>query len=193
MSGDKKRLFVAVDVPTEIKEIYGSVLEKTRDKLVGARWVDPCNLHLTMKFVGPYEEERLAELIAEVRRVAERTPGFDMALGSLGAFPSRSKARVIWVGMTEGKEEARKLAQKLDARLEKVGVGRENRPFRGHLTLARLKRPSDCTRHLGELERELGGLQDLDFGVDEIVVYESRLSPKGPTYIPLEHLPLGGT
>lgn len=191
MSADKTRLFIAIDIPNEIRALLSEAVEELRGSLVSARWVRPENLHLTLKFVGYYDREKLERLQAEVRKAAERGLKFAVRFGRPGAFPSASRARVVWIGMAEGSEEAGKIASKLDARLEKVGVMREGRAFAGHLTLARLKQPADCSDYLVMLGNNLEGLENIPFDVSEVVLYESVLGPKGPTYTPLERIELG--
>jgi 2'-5' RNA ligase len=192
MSGNNLRLFVAADIPRDIRELYAQSLDDLRREFQGVRWVHPRNLHLTLKFIGQYEEVKLPKLIAEANKCTQSTPIFDVVMGGCGAFPSPGRARVVWAGMAEGKDEASRLASKLDSRLEKAGVKRERRPFRGHLTLARLRPPADCSRCLDILGHMLKGLPEMPFTVSEIVIYESVLSPQGPTYTTRERLNLEG-
>lgn len=192
MSDRKLRLFIASDIPPEAKCLISSTVEMLRGRLLEARWVKPENLHLTLKFIGDYTEEGLQRLSNEMRESGERCEPFNAALGGCGAFPSRGRGRVIWLGMHAGTEEAGAVARKLDARLEKTGVKREGRPFKGHITLARLKQAGDCTAILNDLETCLQGLREIAFEVDEMVLYRSILGPRGPAYIALERIMLGG-
>lgn len=186
------RLFVALDVPEQIKNTVSEGLKAAKERMEGIRWVKPENIHLTLKFIGGYEEEKLDKLVGEIHKIAQGTPGFRARLGGCGAFPSPARARVIWVDMREGGEEAAVIARSINSRLGKLGVGKEKRPFRGHLTLGRLKRPKDCSGILEIMEEELEGLADMPFDVREVVLYRSVLSPQGPTYIPLRSIELGG-
>ncbi len=191
MSGDRLRLFLAVDIPEETRRLLAAALERYGGEIPEARWVKAENLHITLKFIGGYEEEKLERLSNEIRKTAALSAPFRAALGGCGGFPSPRKARVLWVGMRGGQEEAAGLAGKLDARLEKVGVKREDRPFKGHLTVARLRRPADCSSLLGMMEGELEPLAEMPFEVREITFYRSILGPGGPTYVPLEKIALG--
>ncbi|MDY6794220.1 MAG: RNA 2',3'-cyclic phosphodiesterase [Actinomycetota bacterium] len=188
---NKIRLFVAVDIPGEIRDVLGDLIEDNKKTAEGARWVRPENLHLTLKFIGNQDENRLERLRSEVRTAAERSRAFTVLLGGCGAFPSPYKARVIWVGMESGIEEARNVAGKLDSRLAKAGVEHEKRQFRGHLTLARLKRPSNCSSLLEDMADGLRDLSHMPFRVDEIVLYRSTLGSEGSTYTVLERMVLG--
>lgn len=192
MSGERLRLFLAVEIPDDARELLSVTIDGLREAMPGTRWVKAKNLHLTLKFIGDYGEEGLKRLSNEIRATAERCQGFRAVLGGCGAFPSQRKARVVWVGMSEGADEAGKIARKLDARLEKAGVKREGRPFSGHLTMARLKQPKDFSPQLEEMSGRLEGLRSMPFEVGEIVLYRSILSPQGPTYVALERAGLGG-
>ena len=188
----KMRLFIAMDVPEEIKGAISVAMEDLRRSVEGVRWVKPENIHLTMKFIGDYEEEKLERLEEEVVKAALRSPRFTALLGGCGAFPSPAKARVIWVDMRKGGEEAAVAARKVDSRLGKIGIKRDSRPFRGHLTLGRLKKPRDCSDMIERMEKDLQGLFDMPFDVREMVLYRSILRPEGPTYIPLRRVELVG-
>jgi 2'-5' RNA ligase len=191
--GDKKiRLFVALDIPEEVRSRLAETVHEVEGNIEGARWVKPENLHLTLKFIGYYEHDKLERLQDRVRDTVKRGAAFNVRFGQPGAFPSPARARVLWIGLTEGSEEAEKLGDKLNARLEKVGVKRESRAFAGHLTLARLKQPRDCSTFLEHIGNRLRGLQDMAFHVSEVVLYESILGPKGPTYNALEKIKLEG-
>lgn len=185
------RLFVALDLPEEVRDMITVAVKKNAGMLPQARWVKKENLHLTLKFIGECPEERLESLEGVLERKALEHRPFTASLKGCGGFPSPGRARVIWVGMEKGEEEAASLASGLDAGLAKVGVKREDRPFRGHLTLARLKSPVDCCSWLASLEEDLAGLQEIDFPVVEMILYRSFLYPQGPTYVPLRRFELG--
>lgn len=191
MSAERMRLFIALDIPEEARSLLAAIVEEHRGDLPEARWVKAENLHITLKFIGDYEEEKLDRLSNEIRKTAALGSSFRAALGGCGGFPSSRKARVLWVGMRDGQEEAAVMAGKLDSRLEKAGVERESRPFRGHLTLARLRRPLDCSSLLERMEEESKPLTDMFFEVREMTLYRSILGPGGPTYVSLEKIALG--
>lgn len=164
------RLFVAVDIPETVRVAIGSLI--SRLKCPGPKWVDPKNLHLTLKFVGETSDlEGVTRLLSDIDGT-----GFEIGLKGLGSFP-----RVLWVGVAAPPEMAR-LARRIDEALTPMGIPPEQRPFSPHLTLARVKE--------GRIPKFD---QQPDFGtfpVREFVLYQSRLSPAGPTYIPLHRFPL---
>lgn len=191
MGAERWRLFVALDIPDEVRDLIRDSTAEIRDNLSLARWVSPENLHLTLKFIGEFDARDIRRLEREMLSVARKADPFVASLGGCGAFPGAGKARVLWVGMDKGEVEAAALARKLDAGLGRVGVKREERPFRGHLTLARMRRPVDCTALLERLEDRMRGLKDLDFRVCEFTLYRSILGPQGPRYQPLLKAVLG--
>jgi RNA 2',3'-cyclic 3'-phosphodiesterase len=191
--GDKKmRLFVAFDIPDTIRDLITATVRDFQSAIEGARWVKPENLHLTLKFIGYYEREKLEILESRIRDIAGKGEAFTVCFGKPGAFPSPRRARVLWIGISQGSMTAGRLAEKLNARLEKVGVKKEDRAFAGHLTLARLKQPRDCSSYLEDIGNQLTELEDMAFDVTEVVLYESILSSKGPTYEALERIKLEG-
>jgi 2'-5' RNA ligase len=192
MCAEKVRLFTAVDIPHEMKEVVSDAVNNIRPVLEGARWVKPQNLHLTIKFIGNFDVDSLEKLKGEISAVTDRCPKFMASLRGCGAFPSRKKARVLWIGMSDGRDEMDIIARKIDKRLERLGIDREERPFRGHLTIARLKKPMDCSNELDRLMDMLSSHSELAFPVEEIVLFQSKLSRHGPDYTPLHCFCLGG-
>jgi 2'-5' RNA ligase len=183
---DPIRAFFAVELPPQVRAELAASLEALRPELPQAvRWIPDENLHLTLKFLGELPAERLPKLVGSVAGKLTSVEPFDAALGGLGAFPDARKARIVWVGVREGQPLLARIARKLDASAGRVGVERERRPFHAHLTIGRLRSPARVP-----VER-LAGPDLIPFLVEEVVLYESRLSPTGATYIPLTRLPLG--
>lgn len=144
-------------------------------------WVKPENIHLTLKFLGevpPAREGPVREAMAEA--VAGVSP-FTLRAGGCGAFPGERNPRVLWVGLRAGGPEAAALAARLEAACAARGFPPENRPFRGHLTLGRVR----GSRGLEETMRRLRAHAEDTLGetaVDRLVLYESRLHPAGSIY-----------
>ena len=183
------RLFVAVDVPEPVKEVVLGGTAPFRDRIPGARWTNPSGWHVTLKFLG-WTWPRLVETVQDaVRRTAQATPAFDSTLTAIGAFPSATRARVLWVGLEDADGRFGPIVRALDDLLEEDFVP-EKRAFTPHLTLARLQPP----RNLGEFAPSLAGspLASPRFAVDRLVLYRSHLSPAGARYEPLVIAPLEG-
>jgi 2'-5' RNA ligase len=180
------RAFLAADLPAAARAELTRLIEALREAgPAGVRWADPASLHLTLKFCGDVPEERIDELI---ERCAPRVRGiepFEVALAGLGAFPSARAARVIWAGVTSGAGDLARLARRLESACTRAGVERERRPYQPHLTLGRLREPRRVA-----LER-LAGPPGIAFRVEDVVCFQSRLSPRGAEHVPLARLPLG--
>lgn len=189
------RLFIAVEIAESIRRSAGDTAERiSRDLGPAARravtWVQPGRMHLTVRFLG-----EVAPAVAEelVRRCAAplATSPFRLTVSGVGAFPASGPLRVIWLGISEGQQELGRLHDEIEERLVGLGLERDDRPFRAHLTLGRVKAP------LGPAAR--GILAQVPAGtlgsctVDHAILFESRLSPSGPTYSPLARMNLGMT
>ena len=135
------RLFLAVFPPPGVQRAAYAAIEALRRPGDGVSWVKPENLHYTMRFLGEVGEDGARRAADAATESAAKSRRFDAALGPLGAFPSARRARVIWVGMSEGAEALVALARDLDRALEKRGFGGADKPFSAHLTLGRVRDP----------------------------------------------------
>jgi 2'-5' RNA ligase len=184
-NGHVKRLFIAVDVDestrSAIAEIAGRLRERLAAKPAPGRMtsVPPERLHLTLEFLGAADEavERVA--IAALTEPMPIAP-FSLTFGGVGFFPSRGSPRVVWLGISQGAAELRRVDDVLRCRLR--DIPRRPEPFNPHLTLARVRdrmAPSDVAE-ISALRAVAGPSR-----IDRVTLYESRLSPKGPTYVVL--------
>ncbi len=176
------RLFVAVDVPEELKaRVESEIVEVLRPKLPGARWTRPEGRHLTLKFLGNVDDDRRADIEAVVADVASLHERSEAAFEQVGAFPDLRRPRVLWVGVAS--ETLARVAADLESGFEPLGFEREDRPFRGHLTLARFPKPARV--ELPELE-----VPAEPFVVGELILFRSQLHPKGARYTALRRFAL---
>jgi 2'-5' RNA ligase len=116
---------------------------------------------------------------------ADRGPAFALRWGSLGAFPRPRRANVLWLGVDQGESAAESLAVAVEEAAEAAGFPPEDRPFRSHLTLSRLRPDQDVAAVLDAVP-PLG----LAMAVDRVVLYQSHLGPGGPRYEEVEAFPL---
>jgi 2'-5' RNA ligase len=180
------RAFVAVRPPDAVLEAVEATLTPARKVMVGPRWAERDQWHVTLQFLGPVAT--LAPVVHGLAAaVAELSP-FRFQLGGSGAFPNARRARVIWIGAQEGAGSMAELATAVTGALALIGYEAESRPFRSHLTAARLRDPGDVTLALAALG---DGPVGEAWTVEEIVLYQSRLSPSGSQYSVLAELPLG--
>ena len=175
------RLFLAINLPQHVRLEVLAATAALRDCEPQLGWVAEPRLHLTLKFLGEVGEDRLDEIEAAVSGVAGRHRELLRTLGGIGAFPNFRRARVVWMGVGQ---EARLelLHHDIELACESLGFEVEGRPFRPHLTLARVKHPlvEERLRKLSRVAKQVD--YRTDFVVRSVDLMSSELSPSGPTY-----------
>jgi RNA 2',3'-cyclic 3'-phosphodiesterase len=147
--------------------------------------------HLTLQFLGEVAPDRLPSITRALEPVAQQTAPFDLVLEGVGAFPSRSNPRVVWVGATAGGEEAADLAQRIGRSLEGVGLAVEHERFVPHLTLFRVRSPQLRQRALDLLSGSEPPPTPKRLRVTEFVLKESTLTSRGALHRTVAAFPLG--
>src|SRR5262249_18195789 len=187
------RVFVAADVPDAVRDALaaeqkriGAAVGSSRSSL---RWVKPDHAHLTLVFIGNVDDARVPELAATIATDVDIAP-FNVVFDGFGVFPPRGAPRVLWVGVGAGARELIDLQRVVADRVAARGLPIEVRAFHPHLTLARWResRPADRTRALAAPAR--GPIARAQ--IDGATLYQSRLSPAGPTYVALARANLTG-
>jgi 2'-5' RNA ligase len=179
-----KRLFVAVDIDQPTREQVGGISTRLRNGIATLRasWVRVDRMHLTLHFLGRAD----AALEARVRNALSApidVAPFDVSFAGLGCFPERGSPRVLWLGVGAGVERLRRLHGVLAAREPSLATReRAGEPFTPHLTLARFRSrvPRPTVAEITRIPASAGPTR-----IDRVTLYESRLSPAGPTYAPL--------
>jgi 2'-5' RNA ligase len=177
------RLFIAIDLPEEIREELCCL----RTPIPGGRWVPESQIHLTLAFLGDVETSRVAELTGRISALT--APPFRLCLDRLGCFPSRSRPRVLWVGVRP-EPLLTSLADRLREILRECTIPQEDRPFSPHITLARLKLPAPRENAIF-LDRPFR-LEKQTISVEEFILFESRLTAAGAIHTPLKRFRLSG-
>lgn len=159
------------------------------------RWVPSGNLHVTLRFLGSLREEAVEPLHRAVRLAVAQEPAFDMGIGPLGLLPRSRSPRVVAAALVP-EEPVIRLAAAVEQGIEAAGLPGEQRTFRAHLTLGRVKRnaPRSLTELVGALERFNADREERS-GFDritEVVLFRSDLQPDGPVYTELWSVPLAG-
>jgi 2'-5' RNA ligase len=178
------RVFVAVDIDEQIRKALGDLQLELQSKVDvrkgDVKWVNPANIHLTLKFLGEIKDQQMVDVCNIVKDAAGRHKSFELEVGSVGHFGGRS-ARVLWVGTTAKNDELLALQADIEQQLAAAGWPKETRKFTGHLTLCRIKNSKAGVKlaQLSEAYKEttLGIME-----ADSVTVYESQLRPAGPIY-----------
>jgi RNA 2',3'-cyclic 3'-phosphodiesterase len=173
------RLFVAIDIPDEVRASLAGLVAKLRPACRSARWVRIEGIHVTLKFIGETPPEKVGAIRAALSAVPERPPA-PIVFRGLGYFPNERRPRVLWAGV-EGGSELAQLASEVDAALHPLGIVREERTYSPHLTLARFDEP----RGLDTLHTAIAKAGPLEFGATtatEFHLYQSILKPGGAEY-----------
>ncbi|TMQ59645.1 MAG: RNA 2',3'-cyclic phosphodiesterase [Candidatus Eisenbacteria bacterium] len=181
------RTFVALLIPSAWAEYLAQVERDLAGRMSGLSWVKPENVHLTIRFLGDLGDSGVRRAGDSVRRGAEPHEAFVAKLGEWGAFPSPNRPRVLWAGLRDGAPEAIALARSVNQSLQRAGFGPPDKPFRPHVTLARVRERAQGV----EAFREYAPPPAPDAAVlDEIVVMKSDLHPTGARYTPLVEIRL---
>ncbi|WP_255192810.1 RNA 2',3'-cyclic phosphodiesterase [Natronobeatus ordinarius] len=183
------RLFVSVDLPDDLVEALTDVQAAFADAS-GLNFTDPEQAHITVKFLGDVDEDRVPDLCTELEAaVADAgVEPFPARFGGLGVFPSLEYISVVWLGLEDGGEELTRLHEAVEERTTAMGFDPERHDFTPHVTLARME-------HAGgkELVQELVAERDPTVGettVEELRLTESTLTAEGPVYSTVESFPL---
>jgi 2'-5' RNA ligase len=185
------RSFLAIELPKPILRKIEEVEADLKSTHADVRWVSPEKIHLTLKFFGNIEESRIDSIFQSIEEPVRNTLPFSLKVQGVGAFPSMKSPRVIWMGLVNGSEILTPFQKEIEAQLEKIGFQPEDRPFRPHLTLGRVKSSRGKNDLAGTMEKhkeeEFG-----DFQVERVILFKSDLKPSGPIYTPLKEMKLGG-
>ena len=185
------RLFLALDLLPATVEALHLAIAPLRAAAPHVAWVPAGKLHLTLKFLGDGDEARLAELVKAASGLAAAHRAFEMCLQELGAFPNFRRPRVVWLGV-EREPRLELLHHDLEVVCAGLGYAMEGRPFRPHITLARVRDPlpADRARALARAARAIAF--SATEPVDRITLYDSVTGDAGTPYRRLHVATLGG-
>lgn len=186
-SEESWRVFCAVELPAELRERAAAHARHLRAAIsdVRASWPRAENLHLTLKFFGEIARSRVESLSQAVARAARKSQPFKLTLEGAGSFPPRGTPRVLWLGIGDSSGALAELQDHLEEECEGIGFKREERPFRPHLTLARIRSPPGA-RSLARLHQATG-FQALEFSVKALFLMRSELEAGGSRYTEILH------
>lgn len=186
---------MAVPLPAEARDAVADLVDRVRGAGVpgggrDVRWVRLDGLHLTLRFIGPTADPRIAPAVDAVRAAGASAEPFDLAIGGAGVFPAHGRPRALWLGLREGESDLIELAATVDAALADAGWSFEPKPFTAHLTLARsdgVPAAAAIGRHLADEAADM----DVRFRAERIGLFESITGGGPARYEPVEIVDLG--
>ncbi|MBM3248293.1 MAG: RNA 2',3'-cyclic phosphodiesterase [Candidatus Omnitrophica bacterium] len=178
---EKIRAFIAIELNNEVQNSLAKIQNEIKTSGAVVKWVEPKNIHLTLKFLGDIDTDLAAKIKIILEDLVKKHRRFPAVINELGAFPNTRSPRVIWAGIEAGKENAISFANELEDNLSKLGIPKEERAFAPHLTLGRVKSPINRFK-LSELLNKNKNISDLNFIADRITFFKSTLTPQGPIY-----------
>ncbi len=184
----KFRAFVSVDISPNDSLV--TLLDYLKGVGANLKVVKPVNLHMTLKFLGDTEEALVEDIITCLAGATRERRPFQLRLRGMGAFPSLSNIKVIWVGMEDGNELV-DLAEVIDGSLATVGLERDRRGFKPHLTVAR-SRGIIAEDTMQDFIAANAATDYGDYSVEEVVLKKSVLTPQGPIYSDVRTVRLEG-
>ena len=186
------RVFCAVELPDELRSRVAERARRLRAEFpeVRASWEKPEKLHITLKFLGDTEPARVEDLSRAAARAVSNVEPFELTIDEPGSFPPHGQPRVLWLGIVDASGRLAFMHKALEAECAAAGFPRESRPFKPHLTLARIRSPQGA-RELAAAHRATP-FEPQRFKVSELVLMRSELSPQGSRYTPLSRHALEG-
>jgi len=186
------RTFIAIELPETIRSSLSKLQESLKETGSDVKWVEPHNIHLTLKFLGEINEAKLEQVNAILDTIAETNSSFCLRISELGAFPNIDCPKIIWVGIDKGGAETKKIAAFLEEKLSLIGFPKESREFSTHITIGRIRSGKNRLKLVNDLDvkKEDFTGRNLETTVTKITLFKSSLSPKGPTYTTLKEASL---
>ncbi|GAB6908498.1 conserved hypothetical protein [Desulfosarcina cetonica] len=175
------RAFIAIPLPEAVIAFLRQIQQRLRSTSMNVRWVRPENIHLTLKFLGEIDRSKVPAIAVQLDESSAATASFSLFAQGCGVFPNFRRARVLWVGLKGDLQPLGGLQTMVDAALEKIGYERENRPFRAHLTIGRVRQRIDAD----SVRVSMAALQNMTstpFIVEQVRLYQSVLRPSGAKY-----------
>jgi len=147
------------------------------------KWVKKENLHITLKFLG--ETDKMPAIEGKIKEIEGEFSPFKVSLKGVGAFPSQKRAKILWVGVEEGVKHLTELFSTVENKVHDLGFEKEIRKFTPHITFARIKNGKYSLPENTDFSFD-------SFSVNEVTLFKSTLTPKGPIYEIVSEAPLRG-
>jgi RNA 2',3'-cyclic 3'-phosphodiesterase len=176
------RIFCGFELPADLRARLDDHIRRLREAVTAARasWSRPDNSHLTVKFFGNVAVDRLRQISEAAELSVKQLPPFSLEIARTGVFPGVNRARVLWIGVNDLSGQLTTLHRTLEEQCELLGFPREDRAYRPHLTIARIRTPEGA-RKLAELHVQTA-FNPCHITLDELVVFRSEPGTHGSKY-----------
>jgi len=184
------RVFCAVELPEHVQEQLQEHIGRLRKQIpdAAASWSRVENIHLTLKFFGNVAVDRIPSISAAASRAVAEFSTFPIAIGNTGVFPRPSRAQVLWIGVTDISGKLSALQERLENECAAEGFPKEDRAYRPHLTIARIRKP-EGVRRLADAHLQMQ-FNPTEIELKELILFRSELSPKGSKYTAISRHPI---
>ena len=179
------RVFCAIELSDTVRARLQEHIQQLRKDVpeVAASWSRVENIHLTLKFFGNVELARVVAISDAASRMVKEFSPFEISIGNTGVFPRASRAQVLWIGVSDPSGKLLGLQNRLEGECAAEGFAKEDRAFRPHLTIARIRKP-DGARPLADAHLNMR-FESMLMTLTEMIVFRSELGSKGSKYTPI--------
>ena len=181
------RTFIAIPLPDEIHRKLAEFQSSLKKHNADVSWVKSENIHLTLQFLGEIHLNLVEKVGQSLEEIVPAQSQFTCKIAGTGVFPNPKRARILWIGVTQGKEQVIQLQSVIEQSLAKLSIPKEDRTFHPHLTLGRVR----SSKNLDVMVADLLGQTNLSFGtlpVTQVTLFSSKLSPSGAIYTPIKNV-----
>lgn len=184
------RSFIAIELSDKTKNSLKKIIAELSEVKADVKWVSTVNLHITLKFLGNIKEDDILNISNIIKESSSDIEPFNLHIEGSGAFPDLKRPKIIFVNIKDDKNNIFTIYERLEDKLSHLGIKRESRKYKPHLTIGRARSPK-CIDKLADSIK----IHKNDFIGDEqiesIVLMTSELLPKGPKYSKLDTINLG--
>ncbi|MGB2601143.1 MAG: RNA 2',3'-cyclic phosphodiesterase [Candidatus Omnitrophota bacterium] len=186
----KIRTFIALELSDEAREEFARITGILEESNADVKWVKPGSIHLTLKFLGYVEEDKVVRISEKLKDIVLGVAPFNVVLEGIGVFPKWDYVKVIWVGLGEGADKVKELSLKAEEAMQAEGFEKEKREYSPHLTLGRIR----SAKNKNELKKqaETVKVEPVSNHISKIILFKSELSSQGAVYTALATAELEG-
>ncbi|MFH1837297.1 MAG: RNA 2',3'-cyclic phosphodiesterase [Candidatus Omnitrophota bacterium] len=181
------RTFIAIELSQKAKDEISRIISVLKKTDVEAKWVRPGTVHITLRFLGSIDEDRIAGIETKLKKIASEADPFKIMLSNISVFPNWRRPKVVWVGAEDQNSEIQELHSKIDDVLEKESFDKTAKPFETHITLCRLK----SGKNVQQLKEAIASItvSPIITKISKIILFRSDLTSKGAIHTPLVEFP----